>query len=71
MTPPPVITAAAAVDFAAATAPEHVVAAPELPDLFRPVTPRRGLWGFARRHPAIAVGGALVLAMLLIALLAP
>ena len=48
-----------------------VVAAPDLPDLWRPVTPRRGFWGFARRHPAIAMGGALVLAMLLVALFAP
>src|SRR5262245_5475370 len=46
-------------------------AAPGLPDLLRQVTPRRGLLGFARRHPAIAIGGALVLAMLLIALFAP
>src|ERR1700726_2995088 len=45
--------------------------APDLPDLWRPVTPRRGFWGFARRHPAIAMGGALVLAMLLVALFAP
>jgi len=55
----------------AATAPDHVAAAPDLPDLFAPVKPRRGLWGMARRHPAIAIGGALVLAMLLIALFAP
>src|SRR6266849_7812021 len=46
-------------------------AAPDLPDLLRPVALRRGLIGWARRHPAIAVGGALVLAMLLIALFAP
>ncbi len=48
-----------------------VAAAPPLPDLMKPVAPRRGLYGFARRHPAIAVGGALVLAMLAIAVFAP
>jgi peptide/nickel transport system permease protein len=46
-------------------------AAPELGDPFPEVKLRGGLWGFARRHPAIALGGALVLAMLLIAVLAP
>jgi peptide/nickel transport system permease protein len=51
--------------------PAYGGAAPDLPDLLRPVAPRRGLIGLARRHPAIAIGGALVLAMLLIALFAP
>jgi peptide/nickel transport system permease protein len=46
-------------------------AAPELPDLFPPVKLRRGLTGFAWRHPAIAIGGALMLAMLFIAIFAP
>jgi len=45
--------------------------APELPELFPPMAPRGGPAGLARRHPAIAVGGALVLAMLLVALFAP
>src|SRR6202795_2011939 len=52
-------------------APDLVTSAPDLPDLFPPIKPRHGLWGFAWRHPAIAIGGALVLAMLAIALLAP
>ncbi len=47
------------------------VAAPELPDILPPVKVRRGLVGFLWRHPAIAIGGALVATMLLIALLAP
>ena len=48
-----------------------IAAAPELPDLFPPVKLRRGLTGFAWRHPAIAIGGALMLAMLFIAISAP
>jgi peptide/nickel transport system permease protein len=48
-----------------------IAAAPELPDLFPPVKLRRGLAGFAWRHPAIAIGGALMLVMLFIAILAP
>jgi peptide/nickel transport system permease protein len=51
--------------------PVVIAAAPELPDLFPPVKLRRGLTGFAWRHPAIAIGGALMLAMLFIAIFAP
>jgi len=68
------ITPAAASDGIAhrlATAPDLLRAAPELPDVLPEVALRRGVAGFAYRHPAIAIGGALVLAMLLIALLAP
>ena len=71
MNPPPTIAATAPDAFTTATAPDLIASAPDLPDLWRPVTPRRGFWGFARRHPAIAIGGALVLAMLLVALFAP
>jgi peptide/nickel transport system permease protein len=71
LTAPPIITATAPDALTTATAPDLIASAPDLPDLFRPVAPRRGVLGFARRHPAIAVGGALVLAMLLIALFAP
>ena len=56
---------------AAATAPRLFKAAPELPDLFAPFTPRGGLAGFVLRHPATAIGAALMLAMLFIALFAP
>jgi peptide/nickel transport system permease protein len=52
-------------------APELVACAPEVPDLFGPVVARRGPWAVARRHPAMAIGGALLLAMLLVALGAP
>ena len=69
MTAPPIITATAPDAFTTATAPDLIASAPDLPDLWRPVTPWRGLSGFARRHPAIAIGGALVLTMLAIALL--
>ena len=48
-----------------------ITAAADLPDLFPPVKRRRGVIGFLYRHPAIALGGTLVLAMLVIALLAP
>jgi peptide/nickel transport system permease protein len=54
-----------------ALAPDEVAVAPELPDILPDVKPRRGLLGFARRHPAIAAGGALVLVMMLMAILAP
>jgi peptide/nickel transport system permease protein len=62
LTPPTVTTAAT---------PVVIAAAPDLPDLFPPVKLRRGLTGFAWRHPAIAIGGALMLAMLFIAIFAP
>jgi len=76
LNPPPVITATAPAAFSpasAAGAPTVLApaAAPDLPELLRPVAPGRGLIGWARRHPAIAIGGVLVLAMLLIALFAP
>ena len=43
----------------------------QLPDLLPPVKVRRGLVGFLRRHPTIAIGGALLIVMVLIAVLAP
>jgi peptide/nickel transport system permease protein len=55
----------------AAPAPQDLAVAPDLPDIFPAAKPRGRVWGFVRRHPAIAVGGALVLLMLLMALLAP
>jgi peptide/nickel transport system permease protein len=50
---------------------DGVAVAAALPDILPPVTPRRGLVGFLLRHPAIAIGGALILLVLMIALLAP
>ncbi len=55
----------------AAITPPHVAAAPALPDILPPVRIRRGVIGFLRRHPAVAIGGGLVLAMILMALFAP
>ncbi len=48
-----------------------IVAAPDLPDILPPVPVRKGVRGFVARHPAIAFGGGLLLAMLLVAVLAP
>jgi peptide/nickel transport system permease protein len=42
-----------------------------MPDVLPPVKVRRGLAGFVYRHPTIAFGGALLILMLLIAVLAP
>lgn len=61
MSPPPAISAPA----------DSVTAAPALPDLWPPVKPLKGVLGFLRRHPTVAIGGALLLIMMLCALLAP
>jgi peptide/nickel transport system permease protein len=45
--------------------------APALGDLWPPVKIRRGFIGFLRRHPTVAIGGALLIVMVLIAILAP
>jgi peptide/nickel transport system permease protein len=45
--------------------------APALPDILPPVKVRRGIYGFAWRHPSMAIGLALVAMMLIIAVLAP
>jgi peptide/nickel transport system permease protein len=46
-------------------------AAPALPDLWPPIKVRRGITGFLYRHPTVAIGGALLLIMLFIAVFAP
>jgi peptide/nickel transport system permease protein len=51
--------------------PPGVSVAPELPDLLPEVKPQRGIIGFALRHPTIAVGGALLILIVLMGLLAP
>jgi peptide/nickel transport system permease protein len=56
---------------APAAPPAHIAAAPPLPDVLPPVRTRRGPSGFVHRNPAIAFGAALLIAMVLIALLAP
>jgi peptide/nickel transport system permease protein len=55
----------------AAPARADIAVAADLPDIMPPVRVRRGFVGFVWRHPAIAVGGALVLAMLFVAVFAP
>ncbi len=60
MSPPP-----------AAVMPVPEAAAPVLGDLWPPVKVRRGFVGFLRRHPTVAIGGALLIVMVLIAILAP
>jgi peptide/nickel transport system permease protein len=52
-------------------APPVISVAQALPDLISAVKPRRGVVGFLRRHPTVGLGGALLLLMLLMALLAP
>jgi peptide/nickel transport system permease protein len=56
---------------APAPVPPGVAVAPALADLFPPVKLRRGITGFLWRHPTIAVGGALVLLMIAMAVFAP
>jgi peptide/nickel transport system permease protein len=53
------------------TVPPDMAVASELPDILPAVKLRGGLVGFIWRHPAIAIGSALLLAMLLIAVFAP
>lgn len=53
------------------SAPPGVAVAPDMPDLMSAVKLRRGIVGFLRRHPTVAVGGALLLLMLLMAVFAP
>ncbi|MBR0658109.1 ABC transporter permease [Neoroseomonas oryzicola] len=54
-------------DVSAAT----VKAAAPLPDIMPPVKVRKGLWGFMYRNPSIAIGGTIVLLMILMAIFAP
>ena len=51
--------------------PESVVPAPTMPEILPPVRRRRGLLGFVFRHPTIAIGGVLLIAMLFVAVFAP
>ena len=71
MTPPPAAVATIPQMIAPVLTPQSVAAAPELPDIFPPVVRRRGVYGFLRRYPTIAIGGALVILMVLMAVFAP
>ena len=46
-------------------------AAPEMPDILPPIRVRKGLWGFAWRHPTLALGLVMLIFMLFIAVFAP
>jgi peptide/nickel transport system permease protein len=54
-----------------APVPPGLVIAPPLGDLLLPVKVRRGFVGFLRNHPTVAIGGALLLLLILIAIFAP
>lgn len=51
--------------------PDHVLAAPDLPDIFPTIRRRGGIVGLVRRHPTTAIGLALLAVMLICALFAP
>jgi peptide/nickel transport system permease protein len=51
--------------------PGSVKAAAPLPDIMPPVKTRKGFWGYMYRNPSIAIGGTIVLAMVLMAIFAP
>ena len=53
-----------------AALPPGLVIAPQLPELLRPVKIRHGLIGFLRGHPTVAIGGALLLCLILTAIFA-
>jgi peptide/nickel transport system permease protein len=66
------MAASATVLSPAALPPDAAVnAAAPMPDIMPPVRARKGAIGFLRRYPTIAVGGALLLVMLCIAIFAP
>ena len=51
--------------------PPGLVIAPELPDVLVARKPKKGLAGFVSQHPAIAIGGGLLIIMALIGIFAP
>ena len=51
--------------------PPGLAIAPVLPDLLAPVKVRRGFAGFLRNYPTVAIGAALLLLLVLMAILAP
>ena len=58
-------------DGASVAIPPGLAIAQAMPDVLPPIRARRGLWGFLRRYPTIAIGGGLLLLMLLMAVFAP
>jgi peptide/nickel transport system permease protein len=51
--------------------PPGLVIAPRMPDLLVPVKVHRGALGFLRNNPTVAIGGMLLLVLVLIAIFAP
>jgi peptide/nickel transport system permease protein len=51
--------------------PPGLAVAPRMPDLMLPVKIRRGFFGFLRNHPTVAIGGALLLLLVLVGIFAP
>jgi peptide/nickel transport system permease protein len=51
--------------------PPGLAIARQLPDLLLPVRIRRGVFGFLRNNPTVAIGGALLLLLVLIGIFAP
>ena len=54
-----------------APVPPGLVVAPQLPDLLLPVKVHRGVLGFLRNNPTVAIGGLLLLGLVLIGIFAP
>ena len=51
--------------------PPGLVIAQQLPDLLLPAKVRRGVLGFLRNNPTVAIGGALLLCLVLVGIFAP
>jgi peptide/nickel transport system permease protein len=51
--------------------PPGLVIAQQLPDLLQPVKVRHGFLGFLRNNPTVAIGGALLLCLVLVGIFAP
>ena len=58
-------------DGATIAIPAGLAVAQPMPDVLPPIRARRGVLGFLRRYPTIAIGGGLLLLMLFIAVFAP
>src|SRR4029077_2993235 len=54
-----------------APVPPGLVVAQQLPDLLLPVKVRRGVFGFLRNNPTVAIGGLLLLGLVLVGIFAP
>jgi peptide/nickel transport system permease protein len=54
-----------------ASLPPGLVIAPQMPDLLVPVKVRRGVLGFLRNNPTVAIGGTLLLVLVVIGIMAP